>query len=169
MPFIVGFAGYSGSGKTTLITRLIPLLQHNGRRVAVIKHDGHGHYKEIEGSDSMRLLSAGADCVIVSGASQVARIERPKQEYRLEQLIAELPAVDIVLVEGYKLSEYAKIAVILRADQVEVLHKIGGSLLAIAAGCDKEQINAKCTEQIPVFHIDDHTAIAAYLEAFISV
>ena len=45
---VLGFAGYSGSGKTTLIERLIPLLEQEGIRTAVIKHDADGLLKDEE-------------------------------------------------------------------------------------------------------------------------
>src|SRR5690606_7152695 len=104
------------------IAKLIPLLQEKGYRVAVIKHDGHGHYKEAEGHDSARYIGAGADYVVVSGKKAKVQVTRQESEPTLEALINELPpTTDIVLVEGYKSSPIAKIAVMLQADQAAVL------------------------------------------------
>ena len=38
---MVGFCAWSGTGKTTLLTRLLPLLNEAGLRIAVVKHAHH--------------------------------------------------------------------------------------------------------------------------------
>ncbi|HWZ09972.1 MAG TPA: molybdopterin-guanine dinucleotide biosynthesis protein MobB, partial [Xanthobacteraceae bacterium] len=38
---VIGLAGWSGAGKTTLITRVVPLLNRRGIRVATVKHAHH--------------------------------------------------------------------------------------------------------------------------------
>ena len=59
-PRVFGVSGYSGSGKTTLIERVLPILQTNGLRVAVIKHLGHGTRREADNTDTARLARCGA-------------------------------------------------------------------------------------------------------------
>src|SRR5690554_6885278 len=113
MAYVISFVGRSNSGKTTLITKVIMVLQSRGLRVGVIKHDAHGHYKMVKNTDSTLYMNSGADAVVLSGPAQVVRFEAPQIEPVLDELIAGLPEMDIVLVEGYKKSTLPKIAVFL--------------------------------------------------------
>lgn len=97
---IIGFAAYSGTGKTTLIEKLVRELTQRGKRVAVIKHDGHRFEIDHRGKDSYRYTAAGAAITIVTSAEQTARIEQ--RACSPEELIGEIHDVDIIIVEGFK-------------------------------------------------------------------
>ena len=97
---VVGFAGISGSGKTTLIEGLLPRLRAAGLRVAVLKHDGHGYDPDQEGKDTWRFRRAGAMLSVVSAGARTAWFAEGAMD--LAQLLAALPELDMVLVEGYK-------------------------------------------------------------------
>ena len=167
MTIAIGFAGSSGSGKTTLISKIIPYLQKLGHRVAVIKHDGHGHYKEAEGTDSARFLDAGADCTIVSGERFIVAFERRDEEVSLEQVMARISDADIILVEGYKQSALPKIAVMLRAEHIEVLSRMNGPLLAVAAGFE-QHTSLPELPVVPWFDSNDAASIAGYFVQLMS-
>lgn len=159
MAHVVGFVGLSNSGKTTLISKIIIVLRKKGLRVGVIKHDAHGHYKEIENTDSSRYMDSGATAVVLSGKAKVVRFETPQIEPSLDELVEGMPELDIVLVEGYKKSEYPKIAVFLHPEQIAILGKLQGDLLAIASGFSYIHTNM----EVPVYGIDDSTGIAEFL------
>lgn len=108
---IVTFVGKSGTGKTTFLEKLIPVLKARGLRLAVLKHDAHHFEMDKPGKDTYRFTAAGADVVTISNAAQFAMIEQPPQELHLEDIIARLPQVDLVLTEGYKHSRYPKIEI----------------------------------------------------------
>ena len=55
MAHCIGFAGYSGQRKNNLVAKLIVEMKRRGYRIAVMKHDAHGHYKEAAGTDSTNL------------------------------------------------------------------------------------------------------------------
>ncbi len=69
MPLVISFVGASGVGKTTVIEQLIPLVAASGLRVGTVKHASHGHEVDRIGSDSWRHRRAGAEVVLLAGAS----------------------------------------------------------------------------------------------------
>ncbi|WP_382156974.1 molybdopterin-guanine dinucleotide biosynthesis protein B [Hydrogenophaga sp. ANAO-22] len=111
---VVGFAGYSGSGKTTLVEQLIPALQLRGQRVSVVKHAHHDFDIDHPGKDTWRHREAGAFEVLAASPRRlvIMRELQDRVEHSVHSLIAELhPAVDWVLVEGFKDSDLAKVEV----------------------------------------------------------
>jgi molybdopterin-guanine dinucleotide biosynthesis protein B len=118
-PFVVSFVGPSGVGKTTLIEQLIPLLRVRGCKVGTVKHAPHGHDVDKTGSDSWRHRMAGADAVLLAGASgavlflpphtdassTIGAHHQPSEPAPLLQLAelvnTHLKDLDVVLAEGY--------------------------------------------------------------------
>ncbi|MFB8375945.1 molybdopterin-guanine dinucleotide biosynthesis protein B [Paenibacillus taichungensis] len=127
-PHILQIVGYKNSGKSTLIAELTRYLTSAGRKVAVIKHDGHDHFEmDHEGTDSYSFAQAGADAVVVMSEKRTALIER--QATRLEDMIKYLSAYDWILIEGYKQAPYPKL-VMVREDKefflIETLQDVIG-------------------------------------------
>lgn len=111
---VVGFAGYSGSGKTTLVEAVITLLVAGGETVGVIKHAHHRFDVDQPGKDSWRHRKAGAREVLVASDMRLALMREyaERHEPTAHELIAELdPALDWVLVEGFRGSDLPKIEV----------------------------------------------------------
>ncbi|HLT76105.1 MAG TPA: molybdopterin-guanine dinucleotide biosynthesis protein B [Ferrovibrio sp.] len=110
---VLGIAGWSGSGKTTLLADLIPLMVRKGLRVSTIKHAHHDFDIDQPGKDSYRHRHAGASEVLISSAKRFALMHehRGEAEPTLEELVARLTPVDLVLVEGFKASPHPKIEV----------------------------------------------------------
>ena len=108
-PCAVGVVGESGAGKTTVISGLLRRLAADGVRAAVVKHAAHGFTLDRRGSDSARLVEAGAAITVVAGPEETAvriaaRLENPDRLIRL----AEAAAVeawgavpDCILIEGF--------------------------------------------------------------------
>ncbi len=118
----VYFVGKSNSGKTTLLERVIRELKSRGYRVGVIKHAHHGFEIDQPGKDSWRLTQAGSDVVALSSPNKVALIERVDTERSSDQIEALfLGKVDIVLVEGYKNTNAAKVLVLGSDEDQELL------------------------------------------------
>lgn len=109
---VVGFAGYSGSGKTTLLEQVIAGLRARGQRVSVVKHAHHGFDIDHEGKDSWRHRKAGASEVLIASDQRLALMreyDQPREPHVPELLAALDPAVDWVLVEGFKHADLPKI------------------------------------------------------------
>lgn len=122
---IFGLAGWSGSGKTTLLVRLIPAFVARGISVSTIKHAHHGFDVDQPGKDSFEHRRAGAREVMVSSANRFALMHelRGAPEPSVEELVARMSPVDLLIIEGFKRHEH---------DKLEV-HRpsLGKSLLAV--------------------------------------
>ena len=108
---VISIIGKSGVGKTTLIEKLLPVLKGRGYRVAVVKHHAHPTPIDAPGKDSWRFAEAGADTVIVSSPTEIARFERVTHELTLAEISAQVEAVDLILTEGFKREPGPKIQV----------------------------------------------------------
>lgn len=107
----VAICGVKNSGKTTLAERIVQTLTARGLRVAVLKHDGHSFDCDIPGTDSFRLVEAGAYGAAVLSRGQIFIRKRgifPDMEKGTEALqflmrTAEaFPEADVILAEGFK-------------------------------------------------------------------
>jgi molybdopterin-guanine dinucleotide biosynthesis adapter protein len=109
---ILGIAGWSGSGKTTLIEALLPRLRAAGLRVSTVKHTHHGVALDRPGKDSDRHRAAGAEEVLLIAGGAWALLHADRGiEPDLPGLITRLAPVDLVLVEGFKRSDFPKLEV----------------------------------------------------------
>ncbi|MFE6079301.1 molybdopterin-guanine dinucleotide biosynthesis protein B [Paenibacillus sp. NPDC057886] len=122
-PHIVQIVGYKNTGKSTLIAALTRYLTSSGRRVAVIKHDGHDHFEmDHEGTDSYSFAQAGADAVVVMSEKRTAIIER--QATSLEDMINYLSAYDWILIEGYKQAPYPKLVMVREEKELSLIETL---------------------------------------------
>jgi molybdopterin-guanine dinucleotide biosynthesis protein B len=158
---IVGIVGWSGSGKTTLLTRLLPELTGRGLTVSTIKHAHHGFSVDEPGKDSWLHRRAGASEVLVSSAERwvLMHEHRGAAETTLDELIAKIAPVDLLLVEGFKNHPHPKIE-IWRAS-------VGKSLLA---GSDRQVIAVASDAPVdgvtvPTLDLNDAAAIADFIMA----
>lgn len=147
IPVISFVAKSSGSGKTTLLEKVIKRLKEQGIKVAVVKHDAHQLDIDKPGKDTWKFAQAGADVVAISSPEKVAVMETVRQEKSLDEIIAMLPAVDLVLTEGFKGSNKPKIEVIRSAVQGELACQ-AQDLLAIAS-------DTVWDIGVPCYHLDD--------------
>ncbi len=154
---VMGFAGWSGAGKTTVLSRLIPNLIARGLRVSTIKHAHHRFEIDLPGKDSWRHREAGASEVLVSSSRRVALMRelRDQPEPSVEELLAMLSPVDLVLIEGFKSHPHPKIEIHRHGHDRPFLWPDDPSIIAVAT--DIAISDARPT----VLHIDDIDAIAA--------
>ena len=112
-PKILLIVGSKKVGKTTLIEKLIPELTSRGYRVATVKHH-HSDFPvsvDAAGTDTWRHRQAGAKSVALVTPTNIALFHDTDESLGLDQIIANFSGMDIVLVEGFHLEPYAKIAV----------------------------------------------------------
>ena len=113
---LLGFAAWSGSGKTTLLTKVIALLKEKGLRVGVIKHSHHHFDIDQPGKDSYALREAGSAQVIIASRQRLASIielpeARPDPQLQDALSMIQVNRLDIILVEGFKDENIAKIEI----------------------------------------------------------
>ncbi|EOL8987515.1 molybdopterin-guanine dinucleotide biosynthesis protein MobB [Cronobacter dublinensis] len=116
---LLGIAAWSGTGKTTLLKALIPLLREKGIRPGLIKHTHHDMDVDTPGKDSYMLRKAGAAQTLVASAKRWALMtETPDEaEPDLYYLASRMDSsqLDVILVEGFKHDEIAKIMLFRKA------------------------------------------------------
>jgi molybdopterin-guanine dinucleotide biosynthesis protein B len=110
-PPIVSIVGFSGSGKTTLLEKLIPELTLRCIRVGTIKHHLHDFDMDRPGKDSWRHKQAGAAVTVISTPSRIGMMMDVDHDHKPQELAALFVGVDIVLTEGYKRENHAKLEV----------------------------------------------------------
>lgn len=157
---LYGVTGYKNAGKTGLMERLVAEFAARGITVSTIKHAHHATDIDHPGRDSFRHRQAGAAQVIVSSPVRWALMTelRGADEPSLDDLLARLNPVDLVLIEGYKTAPHPKV----EAHRFET----GRPLLApdnptVHAVASNAQPDVTC----PVFHLDDAAAIADFIAA----
>jgi molybdopterin-guanine dinucleotide biosynthesis protein B len=155
---IFGLAGWSGSGKTTLLTALLPELIARGLLVSTVKHAHHAFDIDRPGKDSWRHREAGAHEVIVSSGRRWALMHelRGAAEPTLDELVAQMNPVDLVLVEGFKAHPHPKIEVHRPALGKPLLYSDDPYIVAIAA-------DAPVAAPIPLLPLGDAGAVAAFI------
>lgn len=155
---LYGVTGYKNAGKTGLMERLVTEITGRGFTVSTIKHAHHATEIDHEGRDSFRHREAGAGQVLVSSPVRWALMTelRGAPEPALDDLLARLDPVDLVLIEGYKTAPHPKV----EAHRVEtgrpLLATTNPTIRAVASNTTPE---LGC----PLFHLDDTRAIADFI------
>mgnify|MGYP000100223142 CR=1 FL=1 len=120
-PLIIQVVGYKHTGKTTLVCKLVERWKSSSARIATIKHDAHDFNIDREGTDTWRHRQAGAAAVVIASPHRIAVMRSEPQPVQrgtdserrqLDNLLAQLADMDVVLVEGYKSAAYPKIVLI---------------------------------------------------------
>lgn len=155
---IVAVSGVKNSGKTTFLAALIPELKALGLQVAVIKHDGHSFLPDREGTDTFRLLEAGAMGTAVFDGEKFQAVKYARVTER--ELAPLFPEADLILLEGFKHSPYPKIEILRGA-------------VSRAPVCDPATLLALVTDTelrptgIPVYAPEDAAGVARLLADWI--
>ena len=155
---IFGLAGWSGSGKTTLLTAVIPELAARGIAVSTIKHAHHEFDIDQPGKDSWRHRQAGATEVMVASAQRWAIMHelRGRPEPSLDELVARLSPVDVVIVEGYKRHPHPKLEVHRPSLGKPLLYPDDPYIVAIAS-------DEPFAAPLPLLSLADPAAVAGFM------
>ena len=158
---IFGLAGWSGSGKTTLLIRLIPEFVAHGLTVSTIKHAHSGFDVDQPGKDSHAHREAGAREVLVSSGRRFALMHelRGAPEPTVEELIARMTPVDLLLIEGFKHHAHDKLEVHRPSVGKPLLAPADPRVVAVASDARLGGLD------VPVLPIDDIPGIAAFVIA----
>ena len=111
---IIGVVGWKNTGKTTLIEKLIKEFNLRNLTVSTIKHSHHNVSLDRQGTDSFRHFNAGAKETILASDKKWIKFSKTisENESSLDYLIKQISPVDIVIVEGFKVSGHRKVEVV---------------------------------------------------------
>ena len=112
MAAVIAVSGVKNSGKTTLIEKLIPALNARGVKTVVLKHDGHAFAADREGTDTCRFLAAGAMGAAIFDGEKFQAVKYVSVTEK--DLIALYPEAELILLEGFKWTDYPKIELVRR-------------------------------------------------------
>lgn len=162
---LFGVTGWKDSGKTTLVERLVADITARGITVSTIKHAHHAFDVDQPGRDSHRHRQAGAGQVLISSGVRWALMTelRGAPEARLDDLVARLDPVDLVLVEGFKRAGHPKIEARRAATAQDLIAEGDPSIVALASDVALEGLDR------PVFDLDDVAGIADFLLAHVGL
>ncbi|QFT32552.1 molybdopterin-guanine dinucleotide biosynthesis protein B [Roseibium porphyridii] len=159
---VFGITGWKNSGKTQLVTSLVGEFTARGFKVSTVKHAHHNFDIDRPGADSYRHREAGAsEVALVSGRRWALMHElRDEEEPPLDAILSRLAPCDLILIEGYKRENHAKI----EARRTETrdrgrLAPEDPNIMAVAAD------HAQPDETLPVFDLNDVGAMADFIEA----
>lgn len=155
---IYGVIGWQNAGKTTLIEGLVAEITGRGLRVSTVKHAHHDVDLDRPGKDSWRHRQAGATEVVLAGSHRFALLhEHRGPEPGLDQILARLAPVDLVLVEGYKRDAHAKIEVHRPANGRDLIQPGDPTVRAVASDCALSGVS------VPVLDLNDFRAVSDFI------
>ncbi len=157
---VFGVTGWKNSGKTGLMERLVAEFSARGFSVSTIKHAHHRFDVDHPGKDSFRHREAGAKEVLLASRNRFALMHelRDDAEPTLEQLLAKLMPVDLVLIEGYKRDRHPKIEAHRKETRQDLIAPTDDTIRAVAS-------NDTLSLGKPVFDLDDTQAIADFIQS----
>ena len=155
---IYGVTGWKNCGKTGLMERLVADFTARGLTVSTIKHAHHSTDVDQPGTDSHRHRQAGASEVILASRQRVAIMQelRGADEPPLDDLLARLSPVDLVLVEGYKREAHPKIEAHRQEAGQPLIAPSDSTVRAVASDTP---LDLDCR----VFDLNDTAAIANFI------
>ena len=154
---ILSVVGKSGSGKTSLLEKLIAELKRRNYRVATIKHHSHPGFEiDYPGKDTWRHAQAGSDLVIIAAPDKIASIRRLERELSLDEIVAPITGVDIILTDGFKRAGKPALEVV-RAENGLELVSDPAALVAVAT-------DTQLAVEVPQFDLNDAIGIANWIE-----
>ena len=154
-----GIAGWKNSGKTSLVASLVTEITQRGYKVSTIKHAHHSFDLDTPKTDSFKHREAGANEVVLVSANRwaIQHELRDNEEPDFETMLEKLSPCDLVLVEGYKRENIAKLEIIGPDSDREWLWSNDKNIKAIARDTKLDDC------PLPHFHRNDISEIADFI------
>ncbi len=156
---VISVVGFSNSGKTTVMEGLIRIFKSKNYKVGAVKHASHGYAMDVAGTDSWHFANAGADQIAIVGPTSFTIHEYNQNQKSLQDILARIKDVDIILVEGFKSEPGPKIEVY-RQDYSSRRIDSGGNLIAVVS-------DIALTGDLPHFFFEQLEELADYIIASI--
>ena len=166
---VFGVTGWKNSGKTSLVANLVNHFTKQGLTVSTIKHAHCDFDIDRRGSDSFLHRQAGARQVMLSSDNRWALMNESANtaEPELEILLKQMQAVDLVIVEGFKMGNHPKIQVVRLENNTDVLPPEAQPIVAIASDSQAAPKDYNCDG--PLLAISDVTSIAEFILNYLEI
>ena len=158
---VYGVTGWKNTGKTGLVERLVTEITARGLSVPTLKHAHHATEIDQPGRDSYRHREAGAREVLVASPNRWALMHelRGADGPPMEDLLAKMSPVDLVIIEGYKRGPHPKVETHRAEAGRALLAPENPTIRAVASDSAHDGLS------VPVFDLDDTSAIADFILA----
>lgn len=158
---VYGVTGWKNTGKTGLVERLVTEISARGFSVSTLKHAHHATEIDQPGRDSYRHREAGAREVLVASPNRWALMHelRGADEPPMEELLAKMSPVDLVIIEGYKRGPHPKVETHRAEAGRDLLAPENPTIRAVASDSAHDGLS------VPVFDLNDTKAIADFILA----
>lgn len=150
--YLAAICGVKNSGKTTFLEKLVKEYVSRSMTVAVIKHDGHSFSADVPGTDTWKVSHAGANGTAVFDSEKYMVCK--KEKVSEQELFQYFPDADVILLEGFKGSEYPKIELIRKGNSEKCASNPTG-LIGIVTDTDMDVIPG-----IPMYGFEEIEAVA---------
>lgn len=156
---LFGITGWKNAGKTTLTQRLVAEFTAKGLEVSTIKRTHHSVDLDPKGTDTHKHRMAGASEVVLASDARYAILKEHRgAPPSLDDLIARLDPVDLVLIEGFKSESHPKIEAHRAVSSQGLIATNTPSVVALATDTP-----VRLERDIPQFDLDDIPAIAQFI------
>ncbi len=163
---IIGIVGWKDTGKTTLIEKLINEFNQRNLSVSTIKHSHHKLSVDRKGTDSFRHFNAGAKETILASEKKWIKFSRKicDRELNLAYLLKQIVPVDIVIVEGFKVSGHKKVEIINSLNKRKPLYENDKTICGLIFNGHKIHNSI-----LPQFERDDIQEICNFIQTTLGV
>lgn len=152
----VAFSGPSNSGKTTLVVKVSNILQDQGYKVCIVKHDPKDKAMfDKEGKDSHKFSQTGANVAVVSPTRTTLFKQSTSS---IEELIELFKEFDYLLVEGLKTLPLPRIS-IFRNSLDESYFKVTDAI-----ACDETVDCSAVPKEIEILDLNCTEEVIAWIE-----
>ena len=152
---IVAFSGPSNSGKTTAIVKVASILNDNGFKVCIVKHDPKDKAVfDREGKDSFKFSQTGADVAVISlNRTTIFK----KESSTVEKMIDLFQDFDYLLVEGLKTLDLPRISIF--------RNKLDESYFSVtnAIACDETINNNEIPNDLDILDLNNPQEIILWI------
>ena len=143
-PVLLAVSGVKNSGKTTLIEKILPKLKEAGYKAATVKHDGHDFECDIEDTDTYKHRKAGAFGTAIFSKNKFM-VVKEQQDTSEKELVSYFSEADIIILEGFKYSDYPKIEIVRRGNSSESVCR-KETILAVATDIEDFESSVKTVD-----------------------
>ena len=152
---IVAFSGPSNSGKTTAIVKVASILNDNGFKVCIVKHDPKDKAVfDREGKDSFKFSQTGASVAVISpNRTTIFK----KETSSVDEMIYLFQDFDYLLVEGLKTLDLPRISIF--------RNRLDESYFSVtnAIACDETIDNSEIPDGIDILDLNNPQEIILWI------